>query len=87
MTGRPDSPLALPPRGLSRGEAARYIGVGTEAFDRLVEAGLMPPPKLIGQKRLVWDRFAVDAAFDDLPERSEATHDDPALADQWTPRA
>jgi hypothetical protein len=34
-------------RGLSRLEAAIYIGVGVTKFDALVAAGLMPRPKRI----------------------------------------
>lgn len=60
-----------PPRGLSRVEAARYIGVGTTLFDQLVEDGRMPMPKLINSRK-VWDRHRLDAAFDDLPQREPA---------------
>jgi excisionase family DNA binding protein len=35
------------PRGLSRDEAARYIGVGTTKFDEMVADGRMPRPKRI----------------------------------------
>jgi len=54
-------------RGLSRVEAAIYIGVGVTKFDQLVAAGLMPKPKRIGG-RLVWDIVALDIAFDRLPD-------------------
>ena len=40
--------LTYPPRGLNREEAARYVGIGTSLFDRLVEEGRMPKPKHIG---------------------------------------
>lgn len=62
----PDS-VAYPPRGLSREEAARYVGVGATKFDELVRDRLMPRPKKIGA-RVVWDRIALDAAFSDLPD-------------------
>ena len=52
--------LTYPPRGLNREEAARYVGIGTSLFDRLVEEGRMPKPKHIG-KRVVWDRLKLDA--------------------------
>jgi len=32
-------PPSLPPRGLSRGQAAEYIGVGVTKFDELVNDG------------------------------------------------
>jgi predicted DNA-binding transcriptional regulator AlpA len=52
-------------RGLSRTEAAGYIGIGTTLFDKMVGAGQMPRPKRIGVRN-VWDRFEVDLAFDRL---------------------
>lgn len=65
-----EAPHTLLPRGLSREEAAEYIGVGTTKFDELVKTGTMPSPKEIGARR-VWDRVALDAAFDDLPHVAE----------------
>lgn len=56
---------SYPPRGMSREDAARYIGVGTTTFDRLVTARQMPRPVHVG-KRVIWDRFKLDAAFSDL---------------------
>lgn len=53
------------PRGLSRVEAARYIGVSPGTFDKLVAEGSMPPPKEIGSRR-VYDRTQLDSAFDAL---------------------
>lgn len=64
---RPD-PLAYPPRGMSRDEAARYVGVSATKFDDMVEDGRMPQPKRI-DGRVVWDRMRLDAAFGDLAER------------------
>jgi predicted DNA-binding transcriptional regulator AlpA len=58
--------LSYAPRGLSRDEAARYIGVGTTKFDEMVADKRMPKPKKI-DGRVVWDRIALDAAFSDLP--------------------
>ena len=67
---RPD-PICYPPRGLSREEAARYVGVGTTKFDEMVTDGRMPRPKRI-DGRLVWDRLKLDAAFSDLPDDDRA---------------
>jgi hypothetical protein len=65
-------PPNLPPRGLCREAAARYIGVGTSKFDEMVNDGRMPPPKQIDGRK-VWDLRALDAAFDALPGgRSES---------------
>jgi excisionase family DNA binding protein len=68
---KPDS-FAYPPRGLSRDEAARYVGVGTSTFDKLIEEGRMPRPLRIG-KRVIWDRLKVEAAFADLDEGARET--------------
>ena len=54
------------PRGLSRELAADYIGVSTTKFDAMVDDGRMPQPKRI-DRRKVWDRLAVDRAFNELP--------------------
>lgn len=62
--------VALAPRGLSRVEAARYIGVSPGTFDKLVENCAMPKPKHIRGRR-VWDRAALDAAFTSLDSGSE----------------
>ena len=66
---RPDG-VAYPPRGMPREVAARYIGVGATKFDQLVNDGRMPKPKRI-DGRVVWDRFALDAAFNDLSSEPE----------------
>ena len=60
-------PLSLTPGGLSRGQAAEYIGVGVTKFDEMVDDGRMPRPKRI-DGRLVWDRVKLDAAFDELDD-------------------
>lgn len=62
--------LAYPPRGMSREEAARYVGVGTTKFDEMVADRRMPRPKRV-DGRVIWDRLALDAAFSDLPSEPE----------------
>lgn len=59
------SPLPWTPRGLSRLQAAAYIGVSAGTFDKLVSEGRMPRPKHIGARR-VYDRVEIDSAFDVL---------------------
>ena len=66
MTLKPD-PLSYPPRGLSREESARYVGVAASTFDAMVADRKMPRPKRVGG-RIIWDRIALDMAFADLPE-------------------
>ena len=63
---------ALPfvPRGLSRVEAARYIGVSPGTFDKLVDDGNMPKPLHIRARR-VWDRAAIDSAFTAMGEGAD----------------
>jgi predicted DNA-binding transcriptional regulator AlpA len=55
------------PRLLSRAEAAHYHGIGTTLFDSLVQNGVIPKPKAIGEWRLGWDRHELDKAIDELP--------------------
>jgi predicted DNA-binding transcriptional regulator AlpA len=62
------------PRGLSRKQAADYIGVSPSLFDEMVKDCRMPPPKRINA-RTVWDVRQLDAAFDALPSDEDADHD------------
>lgn len=59
--------IAWVPRGLSREEAAYYLGIGTTLFDRLVADRRMPRAKRI-DGRAVWDRVQLDMAFSELDE-------------------
>jgi excisionase family DNA binding protein len=68
MTARPYPFTA--PRGLSRANAAAYVGVSTSKFDDLVSAGIMPKPIRIG-RRLLFDRQELDECFDLLHEGAE----------------
>lgn len=60
-------PPTLAPLGLSRVEAAEYIGVSPRKFDELVADGRMPRPKQIDARR-VWHRQQLDKAFAALPD-------------------
>lgn len=71
-------PISYPPRGLSRDEAARYVGVGSTKFDELVKDGRMPRPKRL-DGRTVWDRVALDIAFTDLPDDGKGNFFDQIL--------
>ena len=55
-------PPSLAPRGLSRVQAAAYIGVSPPLFDEMVKDGRMPQPIRINA-RVVWDRLQLDDAF------------------------
>ena len=59
-----------PRRGLSRDEAAVYIGVSVRKFDEMVVDGRMPRAKMIDARR-VWDTHRLDIAFDALPTDGE----------------
>jgi excisionase family DNA binding protein len=56
----------VPRRGLSRDEAAMYVGVSAAKFDQLVADGRMPGPRRIDGRK-IWDLRALDIAFDALP--------------------
>jgi excisionase family DNA binding protein len=56
----------LAARGLSREQAAAYIGVSPVMFDTMVSDGRMPAPRLAGRRR-IWDRAELDTAFSELP--------------------
>ncbi|WP_149738626.1 hypothetical protein [Rhizobium sp. RU20A] len=67
-------PLPLPSkRGLSRVEAAEYIGIGATKFDALVIDGRMPQPKRIDGRK-IWDLRALDLAFEQLPSANADDH-------------
>ena len=63
-------PSSLPPRGLSRVQAAVYIGVSPSLFDEMVKDGRMPKPTRINA-RTVWDRIKLDEAFAALPDGND----------------
>jgi excisionase family DNA binding protein len=76
VTLRADA-IAYPPRGMSREEAARYIGVGTTKFDEMVADRRMPQPRQI-DGRTVWDRAELDIEFSALPHQSRRNYFDRA---------
>ena len=56
--------------GLSRIEAAAYVGVSPSLFDTMVDDGRMPRPVRINA-RAVYDRRAVEDAWSRLAGRGE----------------
>ena len=58
-------------RGLSRTEAAEYVGISGTKFGQLVQENRMPSPKKI-DGRYVWDVYALDAFFDALDPAEDA---------------
>lgn len=69
----------LAPRGLSRDQAAAYIGVSSGLFDVMLIDGRMPRPKQINGRK-VWDRHQLDRAFAALPDDTGAVDSD----DVWS---
>ena len=63
----PNAYAPIVPRGLSLLQSAQYVGIGPSLFVALVRMGKMPQAKLIGSQ-LIWDRHALDAAFEELPK-------------------
>src|SRR5262245_4848914 len=67
-------PICMPRRGLSRVQAAAYVGISPTLFDRAVHQGKMPKPfRLYG--RVLWDIRKLDAAITALD--TDDSTDDP----------
>ncbi len=76
MASRDDVlPKSLAPRGLSRIQAAAYIGVSPSLFDEMVKDGRMPKATRINA-RTVWNRMKLDEAFAALSDGNK-DGDDP----------
>ena len=63
-------PRSLAPRGLSRVQAAAYIGVSPSLFDEMVKDGRMPKATAINARK-VWDRIKLDEAFAALSDEDK----------------
>ena len=62
--------LAYPPRALRADRAAAYLSMSTSIFMLLVEDGTLPPGiKVRGM--VMWDRFELDAAFENMKRRKD----------------
>ena len=75
VSRRPSLPVGTLPRGLSRWQAAEYVGIGVTLFDEMVRDGRMPRPKHINTRN-VWDLHALDATFGALPDDGYDQDDD-----------
>jgi predicted DNA-binding transcriptional regulator AlpA len=64
--------LPLVPRGLSRVQAAAYVGISPSLFDELVKDGRMPKPLRINS-RTIWDRIRLDEAFEAILDEESRT--------------
>jgi len=65
-----DREKSAPRRGLSRVEAALYIGVSPSKFDEMRTDGRVGPAKLIDGRK-VWDVRILDIDFDNLPDENQ----------------
>jgi excisionase family DNA binding protein len=64
--------------GLSRAEAAEYVGVGVTLFDQMVADGRLPKPKLANSRK-IWHRERLAEAFAEWPEEGQ----DKESANPW----
>ena len=64
-------PRPTPRRGLSRVEAAEYVGISPSKFDQMVADGRMPGARRIDSRK-VWDIRELDLYWDDLPREDSS---------------
>jgi hypothetical protein len=69
----------VPRRGLSREEAAVYLGISPNTFDELRKLRRVDLPRVIGGRKL-WDIRDLDVAFDSLPRENA-----PTMGQSWEP--
>ena len=65
----------IPRRGLSRAEAAAYIGVSPSKFDELRKANRIAPPKVL-DGRLIFTTERLDEFLDALPDENQTDNDE-----------
>jgi hypothetical protein len=73
-------PPSLAPRLIVREAAAAYVCVSPNTFDEMVERKVMPPARILGDRRRAWDVRELDAAADALPHDGELAASD----EGWT---
>lgn len=62
---------AYPPRAMRSDRAAAYLGMSQASFLRLVADNVFPQGVPI-RGMIVWDRYDLDAAFENLKQQGEA---------------
>jgi hypothetical protein len=77
MTMRVERPI--PRRGLSRVEAATYLGISPSKFDELRKTGRIGPAKILDERK-VYAIEMLDEFFNSLPDENHKA------ADEWTVR-
>jgi hypothetical protein len=67
------------PRGLSRVDAAHYLGISPSKFDEMRKDGRVGPARMIDGRK-VWDVLDLDRAFEALPLESSSEDEDWSVA-------
>jgi hypothetical protein len=69
---RADRVAAWPPRAMRAEQGAIYLSISRSLFLKLVEEEVLPQPtKVPGHDVTTWDRFDLDAAYEDWKTGSE----------------
>ena len=78
-------PYGMQPIGLSRVEAAAFVGMTPGEFDSAVERGILPKPLPTGSRRKLWHRGALKSALDELAGIAQPSPEQEALrrVQQW----
>jgi hypothetical protein len=71
----PSQSRPVPRRGLSRSEAATYLGISVSKFDELRKANRIAPPKIL-DGRLIFMVERLDEFLDTLPDENQPDNDD-----------
>jgi hypothetical protein len=71
----PSRSRPAPRRGLTRTEAATYLGLSPSKFDELRKANRIAPPKVL-DGRLIFTIERLDEFLDSLPDENHADNDD-----------
>ena len=84
MASKASIAMRLPVRrGLSEVEAAVYLSLSPTFFRRLVDQGVMPRPRVAGNRR-IWDIEELDVAFKALPRDGDDATCAAASGGSWT---
>lgn len=84
--------LVRAPAGLSRSEAAAYVGISPSFFDDMVANGQMPLPLPLGRRRNIWNVRALEISLDKLAglerrqDQSTDTTEPSSGNDEWLAR-
>jgi len=65
----------VPRRGLSRIEAAIYLGLSPSKFDEMRKSGRISPPRLADGRKL-WDVLDLDRDFETFPVEGANSEDE-----------